>query len=201
MRILFATFAVLLSFTCQSEDLASRVLARLAEHAVVRAHFVQERFHSAMPAPVESRGRMTVSKKHGVIWRIEAPVRAALVFTPTQVIEVGPDGSRRLAGRRGGAVQAEMGRLIRGITAADAAELRDNFELRAEGSVERWKLHLTPRRREMARQLAGIELAGGRHLEAIDVHDASGDRTEIRLRGFSTSAALEPAELAEFRLP
>lgn len=185
-----------------NDELLARVLARLAEHAVVRAQFVQERFVSAMPAPILSSGRMIVSRKEGVLWRIESPITVALAFTPTQIIETGPDGARRLsAGRRGGAVQAEMARLIRGITSADAGALRDNFDLRVAGSVERWTISLTPRRREMARVLSTIELTGARHLEAIEIHEASGERTAIRLGNFATAAELEPAERAEFTPP
>lgn len=184
------------------DELLGRVMARLAEHAVVRAQFVQERFASAMPAPILSSGRMIASRKDGVLWQIESPIKAALAFTPTQIIETGPSGERRLsAGRRGGAVQAEMARLIRGITSADSAELRANFELQISGSVERWTISLKPRRREMARFLSGIELRGARHLDAIEIHEASGDRTAIRMSNFVTAAELEPAERAAFTLP
>ena len=185
-----------------SDELLARVMARLAEHAVVRAQFVQERFVSSMAAPVRSSGRLLASRREGVLWKIESPVKVALAFTPTQIIETGPDGTRRLGGgRRGGVVQLEMARLIRGITAADADGLRSNFEVRASGDVERWTLSLTPRRREMARVLATIQLTGARHLESIDVHEVSGDRTAIRLGNFVTGAELEPAERAEFTPP
>lgn len=183
------------------DELAARVLAQLAGHAVVHAEFQQERHVASMPAPVVSRGRMTVSRREGLLWRVEAPVKMTLAFTPADIIETGPDGVRRAGGGRRSRAQAEMGRLIRSLTAADAAELRDDFDLRAEGSIERWKLHLTPRRREMARFLSAVELAGGRFLETMEIHAASGERTVMRMSKFAAAAALEPAERAELTPP
>ena len=183
------------------DELATRVLAQLAAHAVVRAEFQQERHVASMTAPLVSRGRMTVSQREGLLWRVETPVKMTLAFTPTDIFETGPDGVRRAGAGGRSRAQAEMGRLIRSLTAADAAQLREDFELRAEGSLERWKLHLTPRRREMARFLSAVELGGGRFLETIEIRAASGERTVMRMSKFAVAAALEPAERAELTPP
>ena len=202
MRLaLLALAAACGAVAADGDELAARVLARLAEVPVVRAEFMQERFVASMPAPVLSRGRMTMSRHEGLIWRIVEPVKLTLAFTPTDIIETGADGVRRAGAARRGRAQAEMGRLIRSLTAADAAELRADFELRAEGSLERWKLHLLPRRREMARFLSVVELAGGRYLETIEIHTASGERTVMRMSKFVAATALEPAERDELTPP
>jgi hypothetical protein len=185
----------------EGDAFLAQVMAGLAQHEVVRARFLQERFVSAMPAPVASRGRMTVSRREGLIWRVEDPVQVALAFTPTQIIETGPDGARRVVSPRRGGAQAEMGRLIRSLTATDVAELRSSFELQVSGSLERWIMELKPRRREMARFLSAIRLSGGRYLETIDIHETSGERTFIRMTGFVTAAALDATERAELTPP
>ena len=202
MRLaLLALAAACGAVAADGDELAARVLARLAEVPVVRAEFVQERFVASMPAPVVSRGRMTMSRQEGLIWRTVEPVKLTLAFTPADIIETGADGVRRAGAARRGRAQAEMGRLIHSLTAADAAELRADFELRAEGNLERWKLHLLPRRREMARFLSAVELAGGRYLETIEIHTASGERTVMRMSKFVAATALEPAERDELTPP
>ncbi len=190
-----------LAAAADSDELLERVVGRLAEHAVVRAQFVQERFVAAMPAPSLSGGRMVVSRKEGVLWEIERPVKVTLAFTPTQIIETGPDGVRWLRAPRGGAPQASIGRIMRGILGADADELRAQFDAAAEGSSDRWAIRLAPKAREVARFVTSIRLAGGAHLEAIDIEEASGDRTAIRLRNFTTATELEPGEREQFRAP
>ncbi|HEX9395806.1 MAG TPA: outer membrane lipoprotein carrier protein LolA [Burkholderiales bacterium] len=190
-----------LALAADSDELLSRVVARLAEHAVIRAQFVQERFVAAMPAPSLSRGRLIVSRKDGVLWQIESPIHASLAFTPTQIIETGSDGVRRLRSPRGGATDAAVGRLMRGILGADADELRAQFEARAVGSLGRWSIRLAPKAREVARFVKAIHLSGGRFLDAIGIEETSGDRTAIRMHGFAVAAELEPDEREQFTAP
>jgi len=124
----------------------------------------------------------------------------ALAFTPAQVIETGPDGVRRGRGEGRGA-QAEMARVMRGILGADAQALQSTFEARAEGSPERWRIRLAPKAREVGAFLKAINLGGARHLETIEIQETSGDRTAIRMRGFSVAAELDPAEREQFKAP
>lgn len=184
-----------------AEDLAQRVIQRLAARAVVRARFTQERHSATLPKPFSSSGRLAVSRQDGVLWQIDAPIRATIAFSQQRIVETGPDGVRRLASERGGSVQAEIGKIMRSILAADPALLRSSFELEADGAVERWALRLRPRAREVARFLSTIELRGAEFLERIDISETSGDRTSIWLHDFSTAQELDPAELAQFGPP
>ena len=201
MRLAVFVVALLVAGAAHAEDFLARVMQRLAEPPVVRATFVQERFVGAIARPAVSRGRLIVSRREGVLWQIETPVQVALAFTPTQIIETGPDGLRRLRSQRRGAVEAEIGHIMRGILGADADELRADFEASAEGSLERWTIRLAPKAREVARFLKAINLGGARHLETIEIHEASGDRTAIRLRDYSTAAELDPDEREQFKAP
>src|SRR5207237_581073 len=74
---------------------------------------------------------------------------------------------RRPAATRGGAVQAEMGRVIRSILSGDIAELSSSFEVEARGAPEHWTLRLVPKSRELAQYLLAIHLAGGKHLDPV----------------------------------
>jgi outer membrane lipoprotein-sorting protein len=184
-----------------AEDLADQVVKHLAGHAVVRARFEQLRQSASLPKPVISSGRMAVSRKDGILWQIEEPVKVTIAYAAQFVVETGPDGVRRLAAQRRGAVQAEFARVMRSILVADMNQLRAVFQVHAEGSLEGWTLRLAPKTREMARFLGSIELAGARFLESIEIGEASGDRTSIRLRDFSTAGELDAAELSQFARP
>ena len=189
-----------MSFPVHADELLGNILQRLAEPQVVRALFVQERLITDMTRPTVSRGRITVSRRDGLLWRIESPVQLALAFTPTAIIETGPDGVRRVRGQ-GRDADAQIGRVMRGILGADAEALKAGFEARAAGSPERWTIRLAPRAREMARALREIRLAGARHLEAIEVEETSGNLTTIRMRQFAVAEKLDADELAYFKAP
>jgi hypothetical protein len=181
-------------------DLLDAILKRLSEPPVVRAQFVQERTLTDLERPQLSRGRIVVSREQGVLWQIESPVKLALAFTPNQIIEIGPDGTRRLRAQ-GRNIETQIGRVMRGILASDAETMRANFDATAAGSLERWTIRLAPRPREMARVLREIRLAGGRHLEMIEVEEISGNQTTLRMRQIAVADRLEPGELDYFKAP
>jgi hypothetical protein len=166
----FLAALLFLSAAARADDLADRIVERLASYPVVRAQFVQERSLASLTKPVISSGRLVFSRE-GLIWQVETPVKLALVYPASGSAE-------------GGAVQAEMGRLIRALIAGDLRELRTTFEVVPRGDLERWTLALRPKTSEVSQYLRGIELAGGQHLEAINVVEVNGDRLSIRMKNF-----------------
>jgi outer membrane lipoprotein carrier protein LolA len=188
LRALFCLCIFSWAQACAADDLAERVFARLASYPVVRAEFIQERTVTGLTRPVTSTGRMVLSREQGLLWQVDTPVRATVVFTAS-----GP--SER------GAAQAEMARLVRAILSGDLRELRSSFALEAQGELDRWTVRLVPKARELAQYLRVIELAGGKHLEAIGIDEASGERLVVRMRNFVIGGELEPAERKALLLP
>lgn len=189
-----------LAAPAQADELLDAVLKRLAEPRVVRAQFVQERLLADLERPSVSRGRIVVSREQGVLWQIESPVKLTLAFTPNEIIETGADGVRRLRAQ-GRNIETQIGRVMRGILSSDADTLRANFEAAAAGSLERWTIRLKPKPREMARVLREIRLAGGRHLETLEVEEMSGNQTTMRMRQVALGERLAPDELEAFKAP
>jgi len=183
-----------------ADDLLGSILKRLAEPPVVRARFVQERHIADMERPALSRGRIAVSRREGVLWQVDSPVRLTLAFTPNEIIETGADGVRRLRAQ-GRNAETQIGRVMRGILGADAETLQASFTATASGSLERWSIRLVPRPREMAQALREIRLGGGRHLETIEIEETSDNTTAIRLRQFSIADQLAAEELEFFKAP
>lgn len=190
----------LLALPAHADELLGGILKRLAEPEVIRAQFVQERLLADLARPAISSGRIVVSRREGLLWRVESPVKVTLAFTPNEIIETGPDGVRRLRGQ-GRSVETQIGRVMRGILGADAETLRTSFEATASGSPERWTIRLAPRPREMARVLREVRLAGGRRLESIEVEETNGNLNTIRMRQFSVADKLSPEELEYFKAP
>jgi hypothetical protein len=199
LRILLAAALALPCALRAQDTLLAQVLARLGSYPVVRADFSQERTLLGPERTLSGSGRIVFSRDAGLIWEMAEPVRAGLVITPSALIETDAAGGRRLV--RPGMVQAEIGRLVRGIMSGDVSELGSTFELAARGEAERWTIDLVPRAPDMARYLRGVHLAGGRHLERIEIREASGEATRIRMRNFTVAAALDADERRQFLPP
>jgi hypothetical protein len=173
MKWLIAGAFALVSLAARGDDLAQRIVERLGSYPIVRAEFTQERTMAALTKPMVSSGHMVLSREQGLVWQVEAPVKATLVFAA--------DGSAA------GGAQAEMARLIRSIMTADLNELRSVFDLQASGELDRWTIRLKPSSREVAQYIRSIELGGGRFLETIGIEETSGDRMTMRMRNFTVA--------------
>lgn len=175
-------------------QLLSRIADRLAQPAVVRARFVQEKRLAALSRPVVSRGRLTIARGDGVLWRLETPIRMSIAITETGIVETDSEGTRRARTARDNPALAEIGRVFRGVFTADLSSLRQYFELRVTGDLDRWHVDLAPRSAEVGRFIRTMQLSGGRHIETIRVEEPGGDYMVIRLSGVVTASTIDVRE-------
>lgn len=184
-----------------TSDLLSLIVTQLSEPAVVRAGFIQEKRLAVLSRPIVSRGRVIVSRREGVIWQIESPLRMSIAFSGTRTIEIDADGKRRVHGDSDNRVQAEVGRVFRGLLAADRDILNRYFNLHADGDVRHWRIDLTPRSAELGKFIKTLQLTGGRNIETIRIEEPNSDTTLIRLQDTTTTDSLSADEQALLSAP
>jgi hypothetical protein len=177
-----------------ADDLFERIAGTLSRPQLLRATFAQEKRAAALTRPIVSRGRITVARDLGVVWRIEAPLTMSVAYRSDAVVEVDGEGRRRVRPFSDNRAQAEAGRVIRALLAADFGALRQHFDAQGSADGKRWQVDLVPRSPQLAQFVRSLQLSGGLHVEQIVVIDGSGDTTLIRLRDFETPAALDGEE-------
>lgn len=179
-----------------ADDVLERAAAMLGRPELLRANFTQEKRSAALTRPILSRGRLTVARDAGVIWRIDAPLSMSLAYRSDALVEVDGEGRRRVRKFSDNRAQAEVARVIRALLASDFGALRQQFE--AQGVVEgaRWQIDLVPRSPQVAQFVSSLRINGARHVEQILVVEGSGDTTLIRLRDIETPTALDADERA-----
>ena len=179
-----------------ADDLFERIGGMLSRPALLRASFTQEKRAAALTRPIASRGRLTVARDLGVIWRIEAPLTMSVAYRGDAVVEVDGEGRRRVRPFSDNRAQAEVGRVIRPLPAAAFSALRQHFDAEGNADGKGWQVDLVPRSPQLAQFVKSLQLAGALHVEQIVVVDGSGDTTLIRLRDFETPGALDAEERA-----
>jgi hypothetical protein len=206
MRKLLAALALTIACSItmaagDAPDLLSRIVAQLSEPAVVRAGFVQEKRVAVLSRPIVSRGRVIVSRRDGLIWLIEVPLRMSIAFSGSLIIETDAEGRRRVLSDSGNRIQAEVGRVFHGLLAADLGILDRYFNLQAAGDVQHWRIELTPRSVELGKFIKALQLTGGRTIETIRVEEPNNDTTLIRLQNVETADSLSADEQALLSAP
>lgn len=175
--------------TRQLDETACRqAMANLARPDILRADFLQEKSLPDVSRPLQAKGELVVSLRHGVILRTLRPDFAKgvkvmpLVRTPPRASDV----------------EARIGYLIQSVLAADYEPLSELFAATGEQGSGRLRLRLVPRSDELRKVIAGIELTFGEHLEEVRVSEGSGGVIRLAFSGFTAGTTLTAAELAEF---
>ena len=170
------------------ETACRQAMAKLAKPDVLRAVFTQEKSLPDVSRPLQAKGELVVSLRHGVILRTLRPDFAKgvkvmpLVRTPPRPSDV----------------EARIGYLIQSVLAADYEPLSELFAATGEQGPARLRLRLVPRSDELRKVIVRIELTFGEHLEEVRVSEGSGGVIRLAFSGFAAGTALTAAELAEF---
>jgi Outer membrane lipoprotein carrier protein LolA len=160
-------------------ELLDRAHDARGEFRVLRARFEQERTISLVEHVVRSAGAILLGHDGRVVWLIEEPERVRVTVGPEGIFV----GGRRVdAGAPGEVGPLAVSRRFADLFTGSSAELRRDFTLSSKGAD---RARLVPRRAEIGRWLAAIEIAfvEGQHLPwEIVLEEVEGDRTRVRFR-------------------
>ncbi len=178
--------------------LLTRIGAQMEPYAVVRAEFTQTRQMAALKRPLVTRGQLVYSRRDGVLWQIEQPVKTSYVLGEDRIVEISGDGVRRERAARDVPGLAQVGRVFRAMLGANTVALREYFDASARGDLTHWEIDLKPRQAALSQFMAGMHLAGGHFVESIRMEETGGDSTLIQLRHSQVANAPSAAELLLF---
>lgn len=182
-------------------DLLDKIGQKIEQHAVIRAEFTQTKQMQALKRPLITTGKMTYSRRHGILWQILQPYNISYVLGEDKIIEINANGLRKERGFRDVPGLAQVGRVFRAILGANASALHTYFDVTAQGDTEKWKLVLIPRQQQLLKSLSLIELSGGEFIEAIIITEASGDTATLRFRKTLATTDLIDSELQLLATP
>jgi len=169
--------------------------AQLADPAVVRGEFVQEKHLRGLAQPLLSRGTFTLSHEEGLLWQLQHPIQ--------QYYRINTQGIARQVGQRWyiqpkQTVATRQSRLFLDVLAGDYHALARDFNIELSGDATHWQLHLTPRSILIAKIFDHIEIQGSRLVDRIELNETQGDRSVLRLQGSTTDHSLTSTEQADF---
>lgn len=182
--------------TAQTFDLP-QLAEQLSGPAVVRGDFIQEKHLRALPQPLTSRGQFVLARDHGLLWLLQQPIRQDYRITAQGIARRSEQGWQAVDPQGSSARQNQ---LFLAVLSGDTPALQRDFQLELSGEAKAWRLQLTPRGALLKQIFADIDIQGGEAVTQIELHEAQGDRTLIRLldsRIDDTLTAREQRDLAD----
>lgn len=172
-----------------------QLAAQLGKPAVVRGEFVQEKQLRSLPQPLVSKGHFVLAKQHGLLWLLQTPLRQDYRIDERGIARRDANGWQQLPQR---SASAQQNRLFLAVLEGDSSGLQRDFDLALSGAANDWTLTLTPRAVLLKQIFDSIEIAGGELVQRIELHEAQGDRTVLRMTRSQPGDSLTDAERADF---
>ena len=149
----------------------------------------------ALPQPLVSDGDFVLASGKGMLWRLRRPLTQTLRITTAGISRQNPDGTWRPSANANG----QESRLFLALLAGDATGLSENFDLDLAGGPEDWRLTLTPSSALLRQIFTSIEVRGGKTITRIELREAQGDRSVLRLLNTRTDTGLDDDEQRAYR--
>ncbi|MFR0690897.1 outer membrane lipoprotein carrier protein LolA [Enterobacterales bacterium AE_CKDN230030158-1A_HGKHYDSX7] len=172
-----------------------QLAAQLGKPAVVRGEFIQEKHLRSLPQPLVSKGHFVLAKQHGLLWLLQTPLRQDYRIDDKGIARRDASGWQQLPQR---SASAQQNRLFLAVLEGDSSGLQRDFDLALSGEAGDWKLTLTPRAVLLKQIFDSIEIAGGELVQRIELHEAQGDRTVLRMTSSQPGDSLTDAERSDF---
>ncbi|OWP52676.1 outer membrane lipoprotein carrier protein LolA [Pseudomonas nitroreducens] len=172
-----------------------QLAAQLGKPAVVRGEFVQEKHLRSLPQPLVSKGHFVLAKQHGLLWLLQTPLKQDYRIDDQGIARRDANGWQQLPQR---SASAQQNRLFLAVLEGDSSGLQRDFDLALSGEANDWKLTLTPRAVLLKQIFDSIEIAGGELVQRIELHEAQGDRTVLRMSGSQPGDSLTDTERSDF---
>jgi hypothetical protein len=187
-----------------TDDAVTAIAARLAKPATLRGRFEQEKAIAGFRHPLRSSGSFLLVRGRGIAWDTTAPFPSSAVLTASRLsTRVPGDEARVVFDATAAPATAAVSTLFLALVEGDVAALSARFDIDVAEPAEngaaatgRWTLRLRPRDAALAKAVAGIRLAGDRHVEEVEVREAGGDVTTLRFAGLAEAPPASADEVA-----
>ena len=168
---------------------------QLAKPEVIHGQFIQEKHLRALPQPLTSKGTFVLAKNHGLLWLLKTPLQQDYRITDQGIARRDASGWQMLPGKSAG---AEQNRLCLAVLQGDSSGLQRDFELSLSGEAQDWRLTLVPRSMLLKQVFTQINITGGELVHSIELLEAQGDSTLLRMQDSTSAQPLSDGEQHDF---
>lgn len=146
----------------------------------LHGEFVQRKYLSILPSPLQSRGNFAFHPDSGLVWETQQPLQSKLTFS-AQGISQEQHGQQTWLARADQPGVAVIGQILTAMLTRDWETLTNYFsiEVVADSSAAQWHLLLTPTQAALSTVIQRIALSGDQHLRQMILFEQNNDRTEI----------------------
>lgn len=161
------------------------------QYPVTRADFVQDRYIQGLAKPLNSTGKMIITKKSGLWWQQQAPFLMTLKMNDRRMEQQVANQPSQIITADAQPQLFQFNSLLTAMFDADKETLEKNFTIKLSSQGEQWLLILTPKVSPLDKIFDQIELSGDLYLSKIVIDDKQHDKTVITFINHNTKPLTE----------
>lgn len=155
----------------------------LAQHKSRKATFVEKKYIAALQEPLESSGELTFTAPDRLEKRVLKPKPEAVILEGDKLVVERRNGRKMTLSLSDRPEVSGFVESMRATLVGNRAALEQFYDLNLEGSVDEWKLSLTPLQPQMLKILSQIRIAGSHDIVGtIEFLHADGDRSLMTIK-------------------
>lgn len=161
------------------------------QYPVTRADFVQDRYIQGLAKPLNSTGKMIITKNSGLWWQQQAPFLMTLKMNDRRMEQQVANQPSQIITADAQPQLFQFNSLLTAMFDADKETLEKNFTIKLSSQGEQWLLILTPKVSPLDKIFDQIELSGDLYLSKIVIDDKQHDKTVITFINHNTKPLTE----------
>ena len=166
------------------------LMQRLSSHRSGRATFTETTYLNVLDKPVESSGELAFAAP-GSLQKITLKPKREVMLLQGDTLTIERKARKQQLRMSDYPQLAVFVDSIRGTLMGDRTALERNYQLTLSGDAQAWSLELTPKG-EAAKTVRAVKISGsGERVQAIEIAQADGDRSVMRIQNdvFDADAA------------
>ena len=158
----------------ESEDVEKQ-LAQFASFPVSSGRFKQVKHIQRLSRDFNTSGSFLFSETNGIIWEIETPFPATMIFDETGIRQQLPNGTTTVMDGANNPVFERFSLAILAIFAGNYPELRNNFNVYYTTNRNEGRIGLIPKDQTVRLIIDSLVITGADKLESLTLNESSGD--------------------------
>ncbi len=178
--IRLVVFLIMLQATLLNAAPRFEELAKLTDSPpTLKGDFEQKKTLKAFDTSITSTGQFSYQRNAFIRWKTVAPVENELLMTPNGISSQ-QDGDEliNLTADKTPAIKM-LSSIFFAVLTAEWQTLAEYFDVVLEGDQTSWAVVLTPKDNTLKQAVIQVNLAGGRLLNEVVLHEQNGDSTHI----------------------
>lgn len=141
--------------------------------------FKQDKYIQAFETHVLSSGHFKYLRDQSIHWNTDKPVANQMVMTPDKIASKQGDHELVVISVEANHLAKVLNQVFFAVLTAEWQTLDQFFDQRLQGKLEDWRVVLTPKSDDLKQVVTQVELAGGKFLTKVVLHEKSGDKTYL----------------------